>query len=368
MRRLAVAPEIAVDTEGDSLHHYPARLALVQVAEPSGEVTLVDPLAVDLAPLGRVFADPGVVLVLHAGDNDLAEFKARYGFTFASVFDTAIAARFLGVRTLGLDALLTSWLGVLLPPSRQKDDWSARPLSPEQETYAAADVQHLFALRARLTEELVGRGRLAWVEEECAALAAQPPPDRSPDPNAFLRVKGARDLPPRILAILRELHETRERLARAADRPPFKVLGDEALLRIALTMPGDLEQLGGVPGCTPRVVGRWGGALLDAIARGRALPESSLPVRDRPRRPAGSAALARRSELLKRWRTQAAERYDLDPGALLPNRLIAQLAETAPRTRAALEGVEGLRRWRVETFGHELLAVLESAHSPSRGG
>jgi ribonuclease D len=368
VRRLAVTRQIAVDTEGDSLHHYPARLALVQIAEPGGDVALVDPLAVDLVPLGRVFADPDVVLVLHAGDNDLAEFKARYAFTFTSVFDTAIAARFLGVRTLGLDALLTSWLGVELPPSRQKDDWSARPLSAEQEMYAAADVQHLFALRARLTEELVRRGRLAWADEECAALAAQPPPDRSPDPNAFLRVKGARDLPPRMLAILRELHEARERLARAADRPPFKVVGDDVLLRLAVTMPGDLERLASVPGCTPRVVTRWGAALLDAVARGRALGESTLPVLERPRRLPGSAAIARRSEALKRWRTQAAERYDLDPGALLPNRLIAPLAETAPRTRSELERVEGLRRWRVETFGQELLDVLASAPGSARTG
>jgi ribonuclease D len=358
VRRLAAAPEIAIDTEGDSLHHYPARLALVQIAAPGGEVTLVDPLAVDLLPLGCAFADPDVVLVVHAGDNDLAELKARYGFTFASVFDTAIAARFLGVRTLGLDALLTSWLGVELPPSRQKDDWSVRPLRPEQQTYAAADVRHLFALKARLTEELVRRGRLAWVEEECQALAAQPPPDRAPDPNAFLRIKGARDLSPRAMAMLRELHDTRERLARAADRPPFKVLGDEALLRIAQAAPLDADELARVPGCTPRNVSRWGPSLLAAVARARALAEPELPVLERPRRPPGSAAMARRSEALKRWRTEAAERHDLDPGALLPNRLIAQLAEAAPRTRGELERVEGLRRWRVEAFGREILAVL----------
>jgi ribonuclease D len=358
VRGLAGTPAVALDTEGDSLHHYPARLALMQLAEPSGQVTLVDPLAVDVRPLGRVFADPGVLLVVHAGDNDLAELKWRYGFSFASVFDTAIAARMLGVRTLGLDALLMSWLGVDLPPSRQKDDWSVRPLSAQQEAYAAADVAHLFVLKDRLAEALVERGRLPWAEEECAALAAQPPPERTPDPRAYLRVKGARDLPARSLAVLRELVDTRERLARAADRPPFRIMGDDTLMRLAQTMPRDVEELGRVPGCTAYVVGRWGAAILTAVARGLAAPESELPVIERPRRPSGSAAMARRSEVLKRWRTAAAERFDLDPGVVLPNRLIAALAEAAPRGRDELTGVDGLRRWRVEAFGGEILAAL----------
>jgi ribonuclease D len=358
VRGLAGAPEVALDTEGDSLHHYPARLALMQLAEPSGAVTLVDPLAVDVRPLGRVFADRGVLLVVHAGDNDLAELKWRYGFSFASVFDTSIAARMLGVRTLGLDVLLASWVGVELPPSRQKDDWSARPLSAQQETYAAADVAHLFALKARLTEALVERGRLSWAEEECAALAAQPPPDRTPDPRAYLRVKGARDLPPRSLAVLRELCDTRERLARAADRPPFRIMGDDTLLRLAQTAPRDTAELGRVPGCTAYVVGRWGAPILAAVTRGLTAPDSELPAFEHPRRPSGSAVMARRSEALKRWRTAAAERFDLDPGVVLPNRLIAALAEAAPRTRDELAGIDGLRRWRAEAFGAEILAVL----------
>ncbi|HEU5321167.1 MAG TPA: ribonuclease D, partial [Methylomirabilota bacterium] len=161
----SAAGEVALDTEGDSLHHYPERLALVQLGLPGGEVWLVDPLAVpDLSPLAPVFADPRVRVVLHAGDNDLAHLKRRHALTFAAVFDTAIAARFLGGRALGLDVLLETWLGVTLPPSRQKDDWSVRPLAPAQLEYAAADVRHLFALKSRLAEALEAAGRLAWVE------------------------------------------------------------------------------------------------------------------------------------------------------------------------------------------------------------
>lgn len=359
VRALSGAPEIAVDTEGDSLHHYPARLALVQLAGPAGDAWLVDPLAVeDLRPLGRLFGDARTMTVLHAGDNDLVDLKRRYALPFARIFDTSVAARFLGAPALGLDVLLTTYLGVDLPPSRQKDDWSERPLSEAQLRYAVGDVEHLLPLKARLVEELTRAGRLAWVEEECAALAAQPVVERPSDPTAYAGLKGARDLPPRGLAILRELHELRETLARRLDRPPFKVLNDEALVRLAIAAPVDRDALAPVPGITPRVIGRWGDVLLAAVARGLALPESELPVLERRPRPNVPAAVRRRIEALRAWRTEAAPRFGLEPGVLLPNRLIGVVAEAGPRDLEALARVEGFRRWRVEAFGGEILAAL----------
>jgi ribonuclease D len=359
---LSSAVELALDTEGDSLHHYPERLALVQIGVPDGDVWLVDPIALpDLAPLGPVFTDARRTLVLHAGDNDLVHLKRRYGLTFAAVFDTSIAGRFLGGKALGLDVLLETYLGIALPPSRQKDDWSARPLDDAQLAYAAADVQHLFALRARLTEELARIGRLAWVEEECAALAAQPAPERPVDPDAYLGVKGARDLPARGLAVLRELWALREQLARAADRPPFKVVAEDTLLRVAQALPRDLTELGALAGVTPRVLGRWGAAMLAAVERALALDDADLPVIPRRPRSIIPGAMSRRIERLRVWRAGAIERLGLEPGLMLPNRLITAIAAAAPRTLNELERVEGLRRWRVETFGVEILAALTAA-------
>ncbi len=353
---------MALDTEGDSLHHYPERLALLQLASAAGEVWLVDPLAVgDLAPLAALFARPGLTTVLHAGDNDLAHLKRRHGMTFAGLFDTHVAARFLGEPALGLDVVIRRYLGLELPPSRQRDDWSARPLTDPQRAYAAADVLHLLALKARLGDELRRIGRLAWVEEECAALARQPAVERPPDPNAFAHAKGARDLPPRGLAILRELHELRERLALAADRPPFKILQEETLVRLAAAAPVDRAALGGVQGCTERVIGRWGEAILESIARARALPEDALPVLARSPRPRISGAVQRRIERLRAWRAAAAPRLGLEPGLLLPNRLIGAVAHAGPRDVDELAGVEGVRRWRAETFGREILAALTGA-------
>jgi ribonuclease D len=362
VRRLRAAGEIALDTEGDSLHHYPERLALVQVAVPTGEAWLVDPLALpDLDTLAPVFADPGRVTVLHAGDNDLAQLKRRHAFRFASVFDTSIAARFLGARALGLDVLLAQHVDVALPPSRQKDDWSARPLSDAQVRYAVADVLHLFGLKQRLVEALRPTGRLPWVEEECAALAAQPPAERAADPEAFTALRGARDLSSRGLAVLRALHAARERLALAADRPPFKVLADDLLVRLAAASPDSSARLGQVRGVTPRLVARWGAAILDAIAAAPAAPDPRAPRAAGRRRPPLSPAVSRRVEALRRWRADAVTRFELEAGVLLPNRLIRAIAEAGPKTREALAQVSGVRRWRVDTFGAELIAATTSA-------
>ena len=360
--RLTGTAEIAVDTEGDSLHHYPARLSLVQLAAPGGGAWLVDPLAVeDLRPLGRVFGDPRTTTVLHAGDNDLVDLKRRHGLSFARVFDTSVAARFLGAPALGLDVLLTTYLVIDLPPSRQKDDWSERPLSEAQLRYAVGDVEHLLPLKARLVEELTRVGRLAWVEEECAALAAQLVAERTTDPAAYAGLKGARELSPRALAILRELYELRETLARRLDRPPFKVFNDEVLVRLAVAAPEARDRLAETAGMTPRVIARWGDDVLAAVARGRALSDDALPVLERRSRPHVPAAVRRRIEALRAWRTEAAPRFGLEPGVLLPNRLIGIVAEAGPRDAEALAVVDGFRRWRVGAFGGEILAALAGA-------
>ena len=318
----------------------------------------MDPLALsDVLPLASLFAGERPLLVLHAGENDLAHLKRRYRFTFGAVFDTSTAARFLGGRSLGLDVLIREHLGLELPPSRQKDDWSVRPLTPAQEHYAAADVLHLIALKDRLCSALTRIGRLAWVEEECAALAAEPIVERDVDPDAYLGLKGARELSPAGLTILRELFELRERFALAADRPPFKILSESTLVALARTAPGDAETLATVSGCSPRVIGRWGGAVLDTIARARTAPPAT-PSTLRAHRPSLSGAARRRIESLRRWRAHAAPRFGLDPGVLLPNRLIRAIAEAGPRDLDQLAGVHGVRRWRVDVLGPELLQTV----------
>src|SRR2546430_14206727 len=252
VRHLAGLDEIALDTDGDGFHHYPERLALIQIADRADQAWLVDPLALaDLEPLGKLVGGERPQVVLHAGDNDLVHLKRRYGFTFGAIFDTSLAARFLGARALGLDVLLREYLGVELPPSRQKDDWSVRPLTEAQERYAAADVLHLMALKVRLAEALQVAGRLHWAEEECAALAAEEVAERPADPDAFFRLKGARALTLRQVGILTALWQPRERLPSTPDRPPLKGLGDPTHAPPAKARPPPPPPPRQVPRCTP---------------------------------------------------------------------------------------------------------------------
>jgi ribonuclease D len=359
---LARARAVSIDTEADSLHHYPGKLCLVQIATDAGEGHLVDPLLLaDLSALGPCLADSGIVKVLHAADNDLAYLKRLHAFTVASLFDTALAARFLGVTALGLDELLKTFIGVDPGKSRQKDDWSRRPLTAEQETYALNDVLHLNALRERLTEDLRVKGRLAWLEEECAALAALAVPARVTDPDAYLDLKGTKDLDRHGLAILRELYRERERLALELDRPPFMVLGHDTLVLLAARRPRDTAALLEVPGCTVKVERRFGAVILGAIARGISVPEAELPVRTPRPRPQVPATVRRRIENLRAWRTKAAAALGLDPGFFFPQRLIDRLAADPPADAEGLARTDGVRRWRAEVGGPELLQVLRTA-------
>jgi ribonuclease D len=357
--RLRAAGEVALDTESNSLHHFPERVCLIQVAEQDGTVSLVDPLALsDLGPLAPCCADPAVVKVFHGATYDLSSLKRDFGFRFARVFDTMVAAQFLGLPELGLSALLQRCFGIAPSRSRQKDDWMVRPLSAEQEVYASEDVRHLLALRRHLADELARRGRAAWVEEECAALAELPAAERVFNPDDAFRVKGAGTLDRRGLAALRELFTAREAWAHATGRPPFRVLGNETMLRIALDRPATREGLAEIPGCTLRCLERYGGGILAALRRAEAIPEASLPVLRRPQRPRVPPVVERRLAALATWRAQAAGREGLDPGLLLPRRLMERLAESPPGDLHGVRAIPGFRRWRTEHVGAELLRVL----------
>jgi ribonuclease D len=357
-RRLEGCRAIGLDTESDSLYHHFEKVCLVQVATDGGESFLVDTLVLrDLSPLAPVMADPGLVKVLHGADYDVTTLKRDFAFSFAALFDTMIAARLLGRSEIGLAAVARDELGVALSKESQKDDWSRRPLTPRQEAYALADVAHLVSLRERLEARLLAAGRLAWLREECEAVAALPPVTRKRDPEAYLGLKGARRLPPRALAALRELHGWRERCAEETDTPAFKILGNEALLRLAELRPSDEDRLRAVPGVLPRLRRRTG-TLLEAIRRAEGLPEADLPRVARAPRPVVAEAALRRGERLKAWRTRKARDLGVDVSVVLPQRLIDRLAESAPRDAGGLEAVEGLRRWRRDAFGAELLAAV----------
>lgn len=354
---LRPAPRWALDTEAAGFHRYRDRLCLVQLGA-GGRAVLVDALAaLDWSVLASPLADPQREKILHGADYDLRLLRRDAGLRLRGLFDTQVAALLLGERELGLQALVEKYLGRSLTKQFQRADWAQRPLPPAMLAYAVEDVAVLEPLRDRLAEALQRRGRWAWAEEEFRAREEVEPSPDSADPDAFLRLKGAGALSPAALAVLRSLYAWREGVAAARDQAPFRVLANDVLLRLSVQAPQDLAGLrsAGVPAA---VVQRHGEELLAAIAEGRRTPPSAWPRRPRPERPPHDPAFAARLERLLAVRQELAQELALDLAALLPRSVLIELARRAPRERAELGQVPGLRRWQIDTFGDRLLEAV----------
>ena len=348
---------IGIDTEADSLHHYTEKVCLIQIAAFRGASWLVDPLALrDLSPLAQVLADPSILKVVHGGDNDVTSLRRDFGFSFRTMFDTSIAARLLGDTELGLQALVRNELGIELSKGSQKDDWSKRPLTAKQETYALSDVAHLMELATVLTERLAEAGRTEWAREEFAALAKLTAAVKRTGPDEFRRIKGSEKLSRRSQAVLRELWRWREARAAAADRPPFKIVGPELLLSLAEKPPRSVDEVAKALASYPRQA-REVDVVFDAIERALALPDSELPAGDHGSRTVVSASVRARVNALRAWRDTQAAACKLDPSTVMPLRVIERIAGVAPTTLVELAAIEGIRQWRVAEWGSAILAA-----------
>ena len=356
--RLRREPLLALDTEAASFHRYTDRVYLLQ-ASSRRETAVVDPLATHgLGPLEQLLADPNIEIVFHDADYDLRLLNREYGFRATNLFDTRIAAQLLNEPGVGLAALLEKYLGVRLDKRFQRADWSARPLSAPMLEYAASDTRHLPELRDILRAQLQAKGRLGWAMEEFALLddIRGTQPDGEP---AYLRIKGAKALKGRELAILRELVAWREGVAQRADRATFRVLNNEPMLTLAKHPPADLAALKSVPGISADQVERRGRDILAAVKRGLELPDRELPRIERPPRRPYDAAFDARLERLKVARNRMAIELDLQPGVLCPNGTLEAIAKANPTTMEGLGQVIELRRWQLRTIGEGLLSALK---------
>ena len=367
-RILGQAETIGVDLEADSMYHYFEKVCLVQIATESAAY-LIDPLALkDLSPLRPVFSNRRIRKIFHGADYDIRCLYRDFRLEVENLFDTQLACRFLGLRETGLEALLRSRFGVDLKKKFQQADWSRRPLSREMLEYAAMDGRYLIPLARMLERELEDKGRLSWVEEECQSLSKVrfQPPSQTP---LYLRVKGASQLDPRALAILDALLEFREAQARSLDLPPFKVLGNESLLGLAIKKPLRREELEASGVLSRRQIDRFGTVLLREISRAMALPDENLPVYPREKKQDFPSAVRKRVKALRTWREMRAKDLAMEAGTLLNNTLINNLALKNPRSLGEMEEVRGMKKWLRDHFGREILtAQQKGARSPGSDG
>jgi ribonuclease D len=234
--------EIAVDTEGASFHRFIDRIYLLQLSTRDRSA-VIDPLPIGMPKrLGDILQDSDVEVVFHDADYDLRLLHQDYGWQVNRIFDTRIAAQLLGIKAFGLAALLEQFFGVKLDKKHQRADWSLRPLTPGMLDYAAQDTKYLLDLRDQLKDRLEKLGRWEWAKEEFERLEGTRWSDEDSS-LAFFRIKGARDLTRRELALLRELVPWRDSVAREVDRATFRVMGNEVLLDIARTAPRSVKEL-----------------------------------------------------------------------------------------------------------------------------
>jgi ribonuclease D len=378
---IARAAEIAhergrfgIDTEFMSEGRYRALLCLVQVsvdgtpdsdsdpAHPEPLVLLIDSLTdVDVRPFAALLGDPSIEVVLHAGRQDVAILRRAWHTEVNNIFDTQIAAGFAGGSAqAGYGNLLGSVLGLRVGKTASYTRWDARPLTSEQLGYAAEDVVHLLALADEIRHRLDSTGRLEWAREECRRLESATD-ERDPD-TAWERLPRVGQLDPRSRAVARELAAWRERTAAAADRPVGSIVADPALVELAKRKPSNPQGLEQIRGLHPPVIKRRGGAILEAIARGR---EAEPIAREeaRGRSEPGDAPLIALVESLLRARA-------LDAG--LAYELIAARAELeqivgAARRHDPEPPVRTLRGWRSELVGDDLRALLAGQRALSVG-
>ena len=361
LKRVASERLLAVDTEAASFHRYVDRIYLIQLSTRD-ETAIIDPLTVGSAvtQLSEMLADPGIELIFHDADYDLRILDRDYSLRARHLFDTRIAAQLLGEPAIGLAALLEKYLSVKLDKKHQRADWSRRPLTPDMLDYAAMDTRHLPALRDELRRQLEEMGRLTWAEEEFSHLEHLRWTPVQSNGDSYLRIKGARLLTRRGLALLKELAHWRDEVAAELDRASFRVMSNETLLALAGQPPASKDVLQkGMPGLSPRLVEQRGDSLMAAIERGQSVGEKDLPRFPRGERRAIDKAFDERVERLKAVRNKSAEQLKLDPGVLCPKGTLESVARQRPRTAADLLKVPDLRKWQAELLGADFLAALE---------
>ena len=343
---LCAEPRYAIDTEFHRERTYYPKLALVQIGW-GGRIVLIDPLAIDVRSLRRLFASPSIA-VFHAAQQDLDVLTHVCGAVPEFMFDTQIAAGFIGYSTPSLASLLQGELNVAASKGDRLTDWLRRPLTAEQQQYAANDVAHLLELHDRLIASLVGRGRLEWAAEACEELRTRPAGAIDPE-QAWLRLKDVRVLKAKARGVAQAVAAWRERRAAQADVPPRQILPDLAVLGISQKHPTTVAELSHARGVDERHSrGALGNeivaAVKDGLGRDVSLPASDGDDLDRALRPAVT--------LVSAWVGEVARTEKIDATLLATRNDLVSLLRGDPAARLA-------NGWRHELLGDGIRRLVE---------
>jgi len=348
---------IGVDLEADSMFHYQEKVCLVQISTQTLNL-LIDPLSVgDFSPLAPVFADRGVRKIFHGADYDMRSLYRDFGIEVHSLFDTQIAARFLGLRETGLASLLHEKFHVSSDKKYQKKDWSQRPLPAPMLQYGVQDTFHLLPLAGILERALMENGRLFCVEEECELLSRVRPNSSKKSPF-FPSFKGAARLDPRSLAVLENILSFRDQEAKRRDCPHFKVLGNKPIMEIVRIKPVTRTDLARIKDLSPKQIDRMGRALVEKVGEGLGLSEEMLPVYPKKVWQRLRSQERARVKELKSWRERLGGKWGVDPAVVCTNAQIEAIAISNPGKPEDMDCIKGVRKWQIKLFGPDICKVL----------
>ncbi|MGE5306933.1 MAG: ribonuclease D [Alphaproteobacteria bacterium] len=366
IRRIDAAERVALDTEADSLHNYFEKVCLIQLSL-GDEHYLVDPLCeLDLSRFLEALADKP--LILHGGDYDLRMLRTSLGFRpRGDVFDTMIAAQLLGIEEIGLAALIERFFDITIGKVGQKSDWSRRPLSEKQLRYAINDTRFLVRLAERLGGELSKRGRIDWHKESCRAMVAATGRDRLRDPEDAWRIKGAGRLSRRQLVYLREVWHWRDRHARRANVPSFKIFGNQQVLDLvqwADSHPG--APLGQGPKLPRNIRGALLETLKEAIARAAGMDQTQWPEQKRLERgDAPSVDFIAQVNALRAECARIAKELQIVASTLAPRAALEAIVRSRSRTVDEAMERAGLLRWQAELVQGAVETCLHATQEES---
>lgn len=350
---LAEADILAVDTESNSLYAYQEQVCLIQFST-RGKDYLVDALVLpDLSPLAEIFTSERILKVFHAAEYDLICLYRDYGFRFNYLFDTMVAARILGYQKIGLGSLLEKYFGVQMNKKYQRANWGKRPLKGDMLEYARLDSHYLIPLQDELRAELIAADLWELALEDFRRLTQGVEDTTESSEDDFWKIHGARDLSPEQAAVLKSLYQFRESVAKAQNRPPFKVISHQALVEMAEVCPKNHADLLKLSALHENQAKRYGRGLLEAIRVGKQAPPAYPPNHTRPHN-----SVLHRIDALQDWRKHTGRDLGVPSDVVLPRDVLNRIAWGDPGDITELQVQMQDVPYRFNRFGQDILTLL----------
>lgn len=347
-------PFIGVDTESNSLFEYQEKICLIQFSTIEQDY-LVDTIKLkDLSPLNKIFSTDEIEKIFHAAEYDLMCLKRDFQFEFNNIFDTMIASRILGFRSIGLQSLLKDYFNVEVEKKYQRANWGKRPLPDEMLRYAQCDTHYLIELRKILFEKLKQENKYELATEDFNRMTCVDAFVNNKNNDHYWKIIKGNSLSPLQESVLIEIYFLRENLAKQLNRPPFKVFGNQTIVELAKIMPKNENQLNNISGLSPKMIQKYGDQIIMAIISGLTQVSNIKKERIRP-----NPLFLQKYDALKNWRKIKGIELSVESDIVLPKDHMEQIAHKKISSLSDIQEIMQNIPYRFQQFGKEIFAIIE---------